>query len=85
LNISAATGNTILRSISLGIDLSAELHYTLKIRAVMGGNFQHRGTLYGNQTDRYLNQLLSYQWGGQVKVITGIRRCGKSYLLRTLF
>ncbi len=35
--------------------------------------------------DRYLNQLISYMWDGQVKVITGIRRCGKSYLLRTLF
>jgi len=35
--------------------------------------------------DRYLNQLLSYQWDGQVKVITGIRRCGKSYLLRTIY
>lgn len=35
--------------------------------------------------DRYLNQLIKYQWNGQVKVITGIRRCGKSYLLRTLF
>jgi len=35
--------------------------------------------------DRYLQQLLDYQWDGQVKVITGIRRCGKSYLLRTLF
>ncbi|MBQ2661341.1 MAG: ATP-binding protein [Clostridia bacterium] len=35
--------------------------------------------------DRYLNQLISYMWNGQVKVITGIRRCGKSYLLRTLF
>jgi predicted AAA+ superfamily ATPase len=35
--------------------------------------------------DRYLNQLIQYQWNGQVKVITGIRRCGKSYLLRTLF
>jgi predicted AAA+ superfamily ATPase len=35
--------------------------------------------------DRYLNLLLSYRWDGQVKVITGIRRCGKSYLLRVLF
>ena len=33
----------------------------------------------------YLEQLLSYRWNGQVKVITGIRRCGKSYLLRRLF
>jgi predicted AAA+ superfamily ATPase len=35
--------------------------------------------------DRYLNKLISFMWDGQVKVITGIRRCGKSYLLRTLF
>lgn len=33
----------------------------------------------------YLRQLIDYQWDGQVKVITGIRRCGKSYLLKTLF
>lgn len=35
--------------------------------------------------ERYLKKLISYMWDGQVKVITGIRRCGKSYLLRTLF
>lgn len=35
--------------------------------------------------DRYLNKLISFLWDGQVKVITGIRRCGKSYLMRTLF
>ena len=35
--------------------------------------------------DRYLSKLLSYMWDGQVKVITGIRRCGKSYLLQPLF
>ncbi|MDD4509335.1 MAG: ATP-binding protein [Oscillospiraceae bacterium] len=35
--------------------------------------------------NRYLEQLLSFQWDGQVKVITGIRRCGKSYLLRTIY
>ena len=35
--------------------------------------------------DLYLKRLISFMWDGQVKVITGIRRCGKSYLLRTLF
>lgn len=35
--------------------------------------------------DKYLQTLIDYMWDGQVKVITGIRRCGKSYLLRTLF
>jgi predicted AAA+ superfamily ATPase len=35
--------------------------------------------------DRYLNKLIAYMWDGQVKVITGYRRCGKSYLLNTLF
>ncbi len=35
--------------------------------------------------DLYLQQLIDYQGDGQVKVITGIRRCGKSYLLNTLF
>lgn len=35
--------------------------------------------------DLYLRKLISFMWDGQVKVITGIRRCGKSYLLRTIF
>ena len=35
--------------------------------------------------DRYLEQLVSRMWNGQVKVVTGIRRCGKSYLLKKLF
>lgn len=37
------------------------------------------------QRDLYLKKLVSFMWDGQVKVITGIRRCGKSYLLRTIF
>ena len=37
------------------------------------------------QRDIYLHQLISYMWDGQVKVITGIRRCGKSVLLFELF
>ncbi|MBQ5330218.1 MAG: ATP-binding protein [Oscillospiraceae bacterium] len=35
--------------------------------------------------DRYLRQITGFMWDGQVKVITGIRRCGKSYLLNVLF
>ena len=35
--------------------------------------------------DKYLQRLISFMWDGQVKVITGIRRCGKSYLLNPLF
>lgn len=34
---------------------------------------------------RYLQQIIDYMWDGQVKVITGIRRCGKSYLMNVLF
>ena len=33
----------------------------------------------------YLNELVRKQRNGFVKVITGLRRCGKSYLLRTIF
>lgn len=29
--------------------------------------------------------MINYMWDGQVKVVTGIRRCGKSYLLNVLF
>lgn len=35
--------------------------------------------------DRYLNKLISKKENGQVKVITGIRRCGKSYLLFNIY
>lgn len=35
--------------------------------------------------DRYLSQLIRRKGNGLVKVITGVRRCGKSYLLNTLF
>lgn len=35
--------------------------------------------------ERYLNQLIKKQWNGRIKIITGIRRCGKSTLLFDLF
>ena len=35
--------------------------------------------------DRYLKQLIASRQNGFIKVVTGIRRCGKSYLLNVLF
>ena len=35
--------------------------------------------------DTYLNRLISSRHNGFIKIITGIRRCGKSYLLSVLF
>ena len=35
--------------------------------------------------DKYLQQLIESRQNGLVKVVTGIRRCGKSYLLNVLF
>ncbi len=35
--------------------------------------------------DFYLNKLIRNMWNGEVKVITGLRRCGKSVLLFELF
>jgi predicted AAA+ superfamily ATPase len=35
--------------------------------------------------DYYLNKLISKQNNGLIKVVTGIRRCGKSYLLDPMF
>mgnify|MGYP002518852466 FL=1 len=35
--------------------------------------------------DIYLNKLISRKENGLIKIITGIRRCGKSYLLNELF
>ncbi len=37
------------------------------------------------QRDLYLQRIIDYMWDGQIKVITGIRRAGKSTLLFDLF
>ncbi|MGN1262136.1 MAG: AAA family ATPase, partial [Candidatus Enteromonas sp.] len=37
------------------------------------------------QRPKYLNALIRSMGNGFPKVITGIRRCGKSYLLKDLF
>ena len=37
------------------------------------------------QRDQYVSELLSKRWNGKVKIVTGIRRCGKSFLLFSLY
>lgn len=37
------------------------------------------------ERDAYMNRLIRSMWNGEIKVITGIRRCGKSVLLFDLF
>ena len=37
------------------------------------------------QRNDYVERLYAKSWNGKVKIITGIRRCGKSYLLSHLY
>ena len=37
------------------------------------------------QRNIHLNRLISGRHNGMIKVVTGLRRCGKSYLLFNLF
>ncbi len=37
------------------------------------------------QRDQYLNQLIAGKKNGLIKIVTGVRRCGKSFLLFDLF
>lgn len=37
------------------------------------------------QREIYLNKLIDYKENGLIKIVTGIRRCGKSYLLDPLY
>lgn len=37
------------------------------------------------QRQTYIEKLVAKSWNGKVKIITGIRRCGKSYLLSVLY
>ena len=35
--------------------------------------------------DSYLRRLISAKWNGLIKIVTGVRRCGKSFLLNQIF
>ena len=47
--------------------------------------FNIRGTEMDIKRDKYLSDLVNRMNNGMIKVVTGIRRCGKSYLIFTIF
>ena len=47
--------------------------------------YKHKNNEYMIKRDKYLNLLIESKQNGFPKVITGIRRCGKSYLLNTIY
>lgn len=52
----------------------------------MGRNLQRNGVAFMEiKRDIYLQQLVTYRFDGLVKVISGIRQCGKSYLLKNIY
>lgn len=48
-------------------------------------NFVKKDNVVKIKRDYYLNKLIKSQNNKLVKIITGIRRCGKSCLLNTIF
>ena len=48
-------------------------------------NFSAEGAAMEIKRDMYLNKLIDRENNGLIKIVTGIRRCGKSYLLFNLF
>lgn len=47
--------------------------------------FNKRGAGMDIKRDKYLADLINRMNNGMIKVVTGIRRCGKSYLIFTIF
>ena len=47
--------------------------------------FNKRGAKMDIKRDKYLADLINRMNNGMIKVVTGIRRCGKSYLIFTIF
>lgn len=47
--------------------------------------FNIRGAKMDIKRDKYLADLINRMNNGMIKVVTGIRRCGKSYLIFTIF
>ena len=58
----------------------------MHLYALLGLNFQEKKDFVNMiERKRYLDTLIKKERNGLIKVITGIRRCGKSYLLFNIF
>jgi len=69
-----------------GIDYSCSFGYTvIEKRVAIGIIFSLEVLAVEIKRDYYLNKLISKKHNRLIKVITGMRRCGKSFLLFTLF
>ena len=57
----------------------------MKKRGTCTLDFQSSGGVMEIKRERYLNALVERMHNGMIKVITGIRRCGKSYFIFHIF
>lgn len=53
------------------------------IKSPLRANFQNQKVMFSRK--KYLDKLIAHKHNHQIKVVTGIRRCGKSYLLFNIF
>lgn len=75
-----------MQKFSVGIDLSAAIGYNSIEKIVRKMQLFSIGVIKLEiKRDYYLNKLIAKKHNGLIKVITGMRRCGKSYLLFNLF
>lgn len=75
-----------MQKLSVEIDLSTVVGYNLIEKIVRKTQIFSVGVIELEiKRDYYLNKLIAKKHNGLIKVITGMRRCGKSYLLFTLF
>ncbi len=57
----------------------------MNIYGLIAKNIQRGGARMEIKRDKYLNDLINRMHNGLIKVVTGIRRSGKSYLVFNIF
>lgn len=63
-------------------------HIIFALQKRSNGSTKIALTVFGTmiiKREQYVEALLNKRWNGKVKIVTGIRRCGKSFLLSTLY